>query len=347
MLERPAIPDSQIITCLRDEYGLEASQIAFLPIGADRDTAVFRATAGDASSFFVKLRRGVFDDLPIRVPWLLHGQGIEPVIAPLPTRSRQLWARLGDFTLAVFPFVEGRDGYETDLLDRHWVELGRALRALHTARLPAAVTQHIRSEDYADRWRRRVREFQAMVEDAPFEEAVAAHLAAFLKHKKDVIDDLIRRAERLASILRAQSNPFVLCHADLHAGNVLIDSGGRLFIVDWDTLVMAPKERDLMYAGGGQFLNWRSPHEEERLFYQGYGQTEINPAALAYYRYERIVEDIAAYAEEILLTDAGGADRAEGLRQLTDQFGPNAVLDVAYRTDRNPPELYQSDQVSV
>jgi len=88
-----------------------------------------------------------------------------------------------------------------------------------------------------------------------------------------------------------------------------------------------------MFVGGGVGGVWRDA-QEETWFYQGYGRTEIDPQALAYYRYERIVEDIAAYGEQLLLTDDGGADRAQGLRFFLDQFLPNNVVEIAYRTDR-------------
>jgi len=124
----------------------------------------------------------------------------------------------------------------------------------------------------------------------------------------------------------------VLCHADIHAWNLLIDANATLYIVDWDTLILAPKERDLMFVGAGLDKLWPSAREEA-LFYQGYGATEIDPTALAYYRYERIVEDIAAYCQQLLLTDQGGDDRAEGLRQLVGQFEPGAVIEVAFMLD--------------
>jgi len=124
----------------------------------------------------------------------------------------------------------------------------------------------------------------------------------------------------------------VLCHADLHAGNLLITPDGALYVVDWDTLILAPQERDLMFVGGGLFRNQRSAEDEIRLFYAGYGPAAVDRVALAYYRYERIVEDVAAYAEQILATDAGGADRANGLRQFTSQFDPGGVVEFAQRT---------------
>ena len=80
------------------------------------------------------------------------------------------------------------------------------------------------------------------------------------------------------------------CHADIHAGNVFIDTHNKLYIVDWDTLIFAPKERDLMFIGGG-IEHWYK-EEQSGLFYKGYGFVEINLPALFYYRYERIIDDI-------------------------------------------------------
>ncbi len=50
---------------------------------------------------------------------------------------------------------------------------------------------------------------------------------------------------------------------------------------------------------------------KKTLFYKGYGKTDINSAALAYYRYERVIEDLVVICEQILLTDEGGADRED------------------------------------
>jgi spectinomycin phosphotransferase len=215
--------------------------------------------------------------------------------------------------------------------DRQRIELGTILRRLHTLAAPESLRQRIPHETYAAYWRDLVRGFQARAEDTTFAEPIAAQLAALLRAKRAIVDELIQRAEQLAGLLQTQALEFVVCHADIHAGNLLID-GDTLYIVDWDTLILAPKERDLMFIGAGIDNVWRSAREQA-LFYQGYGATEIHPQALAYYRYERIVEDIAAYCQQLLLTDQGGEDRPEGLRQLVGQFQPGAVIEIAFGSE--------------
>ena len=70
------------------------------------------------------------------------------------------------------------------------------------------------------------------------------------------------------------------------------------------------------------------------MFYQGYGPVDINLSALAYYRCERLVQDIAAFCEQLLLTADGGADREQSLQYLQSNFEPGGVLGIALRTDQ-------------
>lgn len=338
MLEKPDIQDAKIVTCLREQYGLHTAELVFLPLGADVNTAVYRAVTEGGTAFFVKLRAGTFDETSIRLSRLLADQSIAQIIPPLPGTRGRLWASLDAYKLVVYPFVAGRDGYQVSLSDRQWVELGAALKRIHSAPLPAALRHAIRQEGYAPHGRALVLAALEEVEQVDYEDPVAARVAALLRARRGDIVDLVRRADRLAQVLRARSLEPVLCHSDLHAGNVLITGDGRLFIVDWDEAILAPKERDLMYAGGGLMGGWRPPEEEEALFYQGYGPVHVDPAALAYYRYERIVQDIAAYCQQLLGSDQGGEDREQSLAYLASNWGPGHVLEIAYRSDRTGKE---------
>lgn len=58
--------------------------------------------------------------------------------------------------------------------------------------------------------------------------------------------------------------------------------------------------------------------------------------AIAYYRYERIVEDLAGYGQRILGGQGNAADREEGLRRLKNAFLPGNVIEMAHRAYPNP-----------
>lgn len=334
MLEAPDIRTEDILARLREDYGLVPAQIAFLPLGADLNTAVYRAAARDGADYFVKLRRGVFDETSVALPRALHDLGISQIIAPLAARSGQLWADLADFKLILYPFVQGRNGYEMDLSDAHWVEFGRALQQIHSTNLPPALLGMLQTETYPSQGRESVKAALKRIEADKFSDPLSAELAAYLKTKTGEILDLVDRAERLARTLQARRPDFVVCHSDLHAGNLLIPDDGRLYIVDWDAPILAPRERDLMYAGGGQFGSRRAPWEEERLFYTGYGPAQVDPTALAYYRNERIVQDLAVECEQILSGSGNGEDRGQAFEYLQSNFRPGGVLDIARQTGR-------------
>lgn len=344
MLEKPDIQDKKIIACLQAEYGLPVVQLTFLPLGADPNTAVYRAATRDETLYFVKLRRGILDEIAVTLPRFLSERGIAGIIPPLATKAGRLWADLDPFKLILYPFVEGRNGYEVDLSDRHWSELGKAIKSIHTAVLPPALASLIPQETYTPRWREIVKAFLSRVDGEAFTDPTAVKLAAFLKARRDEILDLVGRAERYALALQTRSPEFVVCHSDLHAGNILIDRNDSLYIVDWDNPILAPKERDLMFSGGGQFGDGRTPQEEEALFYRGYGRTPVDPIALAYYRYERIIQDIAVYCEQLFLTTEGGEDREQALRYLTSNFLPNNVLEIAYQSDKAHSPILESFQ---
>jgi spectinomycin phosphotransferase len=97
--------------------------------------------------------------------------------------------------------------------------------------------------------------------------------------------------------------------------------------------MLAPKERDLMFVGGGIDDIWKSKRDES-IFYEGDGKTDIDFAVMAYYRYERVIEDLAAYAEQLLSTDEGGAYREEAYRRFTGNFEPGQTVEIAEKTNQ-------------
>jgi len=243
MLDKPDFPDEKIIACLQADFGLGIVQIAFLPLGNNMSTAVYRAVADDDTSYFCKLKRGAFDETSVALPKLLSEQGIAQIIPPLATNMGQLRAAVDEFNLIVYPFVVGKNGLDVELTNDQWADFGAALKRIHTTILPPALTQTIEKETYDPYWREQCKQFMAHLDNETFDDPMLIDLAAFLRSKREMVRDLLGREERLAHVMAARSLECVVCHADIHPGNLFIDTKGTLFIVDWDYPILAPKER--------------------------------------------------------------------------------------------------------
>jgi spectinomycin phosphotransferase len=330
MLEKPDIPDEAIISRLQEEYDLRVATLTFLPIGADTGSVVYRAVTLEGTAYFLKLRKG-FTEIVVTVPLLLRSQGIQEIIIPFETRAKQHWADFGEYKMILYPFIEGKNSFEMDLSDQHKRRLGNALKAIHAVQIPAELQRLVPKEAFSPQWREKLRSLQAQVEERSFQDPAAAKLAGFMKSSPNEISRLIERAEELAAESQSRPLELVLCHTDIHRANMLITGNNEFYIVDWDAPLLAPKERDLMFIGGGIDYIWKSK-QDEVLFYEGYGRTEIDYALLAYYRYERVIEDLVAYGEQLLLTDEGGADREEAYKRFIGNFKPGETIEIADNT---------------
>lgn len=339
MLEKPNIPDGLIISRLSEEYDLRVAELKFLPLGADTGTVVYRVLTEEGTPYFLKLRKG-FQEIIVRVPLFLKSQGLKEIIAPLQTTSKHYWADFSPYKMILYPFVEGKDSFDKELTDDLKRELGAALKRIHELKIPPDIRSVIPRETFSPYWRDRWKDLQDLVDTSSFDDPPAAKLAKFIKSRREEIRRLIERTQELASELQSKTLDLVLCHTDIHGANILIGRDGRLpipteemYIVDWDNPLLAPKERDLMFVGGGIDNIWQSKRDES-VFYEGYGNIEIDFAIMAYYRCERIIEDLVAYAEQLLLTNEGGADRESAYERFKFNFEPGSTIEIAEKTGK-------------
>jgi spectinomycin phosphotransferase len=330
MPREPHPTTQQIADHLREAYGLDARDVALIPDRTHAEATVYRVEAG-GSSYFFKLTRNQPPG-SLSVVQHLADAGITEVPAPVKSRDGSLTTHIGDLSAILYPFIEGENGFTHPLTDQQWIALGAAVRAIHDVELPPSLAATMRHEAYSDVWRSRVRGLMAGIETLEPDDEVSRGLVELLSTWRNTITKLFEHSELLAATLRKTPLPAVICHGDLHAGNVLVDDDRLLAIVDWDDPVLAPKERDLMFIGAGIGHVWNRP-EESDAFYRGYGPTVVNADALAYYRCERVVEDIAVYYDQLMLPSASqGADHALMLQKLAEAFGSNDVVDIAERT---------------
>ncbi len=320
--------------CLSQAYGLHQVRAESLPPGANAHSAAFRIDADDGAAYLLQLHREGLPHSVFTVPAFLHNdQGIDAVMAPLPTTGGAPSMQAHGFDWALYPFFEGANGFERSLTDTQWRALGKAVSAMHRTELPDALSASLPRERYAHQAREGVRRYQRRFINGVTGDDIVMRFFAFWEDRAEEIDTVVYRSEQLASILLERPPRLVPCHGSLHAGNVLAGDDGRLAIVDWRALALAPKERDLMFIGngGGAAPVWNTP-AQAALFYEGYGATDIDAVALTHYRYERITQDVLACCDLMFDTGASAQDREEGLRQLQRQFAPNDVVAIAHQS---------------
>jgi spectinomycin phosphotransferase len=325
----PGLNLDSITACLDAQYDLRVSAIAFLPLGYDLNAAVYKVIAEDGTTYFLKIRFGPVDESGLIVPWALAARGIRNVLAPLPTQSGELWCSCEGRSLVLYPFIAGRDAMTVGMDDDQWRQFGSTLQAVHSSGLAGDLSGQLPVETFALPSSASVRRILDLTETTEFENAVAAQFAAFWREHAARIHQMVARAEALGRRLQSRSFDHVLCHADIHAANILVGDDGQIHLIDWDGPMIAPRERDLLFVVGSRIARAVEPREEE-LFFAGYGPVDIDPEALIYYRYERIIQDLGEIGWSVLLDpDPSDRMRAEESRLARSFFAPGADIDHA------------------
>ena len=348
MLQKPPLADEALVASVRASYGVTVAQLEFLPLGEDSDAGVYRVAAADGATYFLKVRRGTVYTPSVTVPRALRAAGMAEVIAPLPTIVPEPWGTVGEFAVLLYPFIEGKSGWGANLSPAQWGEYGAIFGRLHATQLPEAIEQTLPRETFvpSTRPRRVVEAMLAGGHERGDDGEAAGQLSAFVRERRAEIARILRRADELGRALRDTQPDCVLCHADCHPANILIDATGSLRVVDWDQPMLAPRERDLMFLLGPTFTGFTTGSPEEAAFFAHYGAVTPNPVTLAYYRYEWAMQDIGGFAERIFLTpDLEEATKLGAMRWLDVVFHPDGIASAAYRSEAHlPPALWDSPE---
>ncbi|MDP2859525.1 MAG: phosphotransferase [Bacillota bacterium] len=122
------------------------------------------------------------------------------------------------------------------------------------------------------------------------------------------------RLKELQAIVRARPREMVVCHTDLHGANLLVDSRGNLYILDWEGAMLAPPEQDLFFfAGRDTFWDLFWPNYERE-----FGPAQLDVDTLGFYYYRRGLEDLAEWIQRLLYADQGDEQECSALHWATE-----------------------------
>ncbi|MCY4023237.1 MAG: phosphotransferase [Anaerolineaceae bacterium] len=316
----------ELARLLSDGWGLPSPQIEPTAQGADRASRLYQVRDSAGARWILKWRAGPVNHGALRLPHFMRESGAQAFLAPVPTLDGELQVAVSGGYLALLPRIDGDNGFERPLNADAWRQLGQALRALHDAPLPDDLRRTLPQEPFSTRSCAALRGTLPRI-FANSDDPLLRDLSQLLRDKRESLSWLMDRSDSLARQLRQRDLPCVACHGDIHAGNVLVDSGNRLYLVDFDTLQLAPRERDLMFIGAGVAGHWQSARAYT-WFREGYGPLQPDPPAIAFFRCERIVADLLDYCRQILDSDAG-PQREFALAELQRQLAPGPELRIA------------------
>ena len=337
----PPFPSvSRLARALRLRYRLDAATIDEIEAGADAAARAWRVTTTDQRRFFVKLRSGV-RPAAILLPRQLQALGMPEPVTALTTVSGAGWLDVGGWTAVVMPLVDGPTALEAGLDLAGWRDLGRFAARLHGVTLPPDVLAALGVERFGTEATNHARTIDARIDSLDpvgLDDESRAVRTGWLA-RRSTIRELIGLSEALAASIRGRDEAalaasMVPCHADLHAGNVLLDPGGRIRVVDWDESILAPRERDLMFVRGSVVAG-RVTDEEADTFESGYGPYAIDRELLAHYRVDWAVQDVSGYAWEVLFrADRVPPTRPRARRRFEGQFDARGQVEGALEIAR-------------
>jgi spectinomycin phosphotransferase len=325
MREKPDIPDELLQATLQDQYDLAPITLDFLPVGLDYHAVVYRVLSDQGSAYLLKITTRPLYEPRYQVPRYLNDQGITSVVAPLLTKSGGLWTKIVDWTMVLYPFINGDSNF-TGMTNEQWRELGSIFKKIHEVPVPAERFESLRKETFdAAEYAQSIHTFETQHLHSRHSGSVSegAFRADWLAHQA-TIHAAVRSLEKLAGVLQKQSGPYVFCHADLHPANLIRDHANHVFVIDWDDVMLAPKERDFIFVR----------ESEADAFWEGYGQPQVDWIALTYYRLERVVQDVIACAEDMFLNDDQGEETRADIAGLFHEIllGNTSTINDVYAT---------------
>jgi spectinomycin phosphotransferase len=212
-----------------------------------------------------------------------------------------------------------------------WRTFGSTLRAVHDSALAKRFADRLPAESFSLASAAPVRGVLEFAKRPSLPPPAGERLGVFLREQAGRLEAMVERAEELGERLGGRSFVRVLCHADIHAANLLVADDGRILLVDWDGPMLAPRERDLLFVIGSRIARTVEPHEQA-WFFEGYGEVPVDPDAIVYFRYERVLEDLGEIGTSVFSDgDLPEASRESQVALAESFFGPGGILETVER----------------
>jgi len=294
------LDERELLRALSRAWALEADDLRYVPKGAGSyhwvadllGSPTYFITVDDLETkpWIGQGREVTFEGLGLayEVAWeLRHYAGLPLVVAALRRPNGSIALRLsGQYSVAVFPFIDGNSGTWGDILtDAGRDALIQELASLHQATPRVRLPMARRPLDLPERplLTATLAALDRPWVGGPFSEPARRALASHVQdvaHWLELLDVLARRLDE-------EDVEAVLTHGEPHPGNLIRTAEG-LRLIDWDTVALAQPERDLWMLDDGSTGGLG--------LYEDLTRRRIRTTAIAFYRLSWTLSDMASFA---------------------------------------------------
>lgn len=295
---------------LSQQYGLRVENITPGPHGFVAETFIIDTHRGRYFAKLVRISRYA-ENIRASLPLLLElrALGVDQINYPIPTIERQLSVIFDGYLLVLFNYIDGAWTFDYDF--EQYVDL---LARIHL--LTEKVQTRVTLERFDLGFMVDMRRHRRMLHNREFSNPYQQHIQAVTAQHRAEIDEASRALTQLARRLRRRKpTGWRLTHGD-GPGNVLQDARGKIYLIDWDDLLLAPCERDTWFHLGGEehgttFLD---------LYRRRFPEYQVDRAVFAYYVYWRCCNDLEGWYDKILAPETSDDQRAELIRHFDKDF---------------------------
>jgi len=241
----------------------------------------------------------------------LRAFGCSFVVAPITTKAGDPCIQFGGYAAALFPFIEGQSfSFEVPFGEAGRDQVLEMVVALH--RVPIAAIRPPAADGFVIPWLDQLDPSMDQDGEAGSNGPHAGVASRLLIDNEAEIRRLIASYRTLVDRYQSDPVPAVVTHGEIHPGNLMVASEGWK-IVDWDTVLLAPPERDL----------WRLAQEDASMLraYADATGTAPNQWLVDLYRIRWDLAEIASFAAEFRKPHEDTEDGRKALEILRSVLG--------------------------
>ena len=319
-----AFDKSELLEHLSIAYSLPLQSITFFPEGEDSYGYIVCSETGE--KYFVKASTSV-SSVSLHVASLLrHRCNVREVVAPLETLDGMLSIPWQNFSVSLFPFIEGKSRWDLwkvgkDFTDTELCQTAVLLATIHDATdsvnlsclFVAKYDLPLRNELYGA--------LEAGEKETSLENKYQRQLLKALATHQSAILQTLDRYDDLGRSATALQTPFVITHGDPTPGNLIIDAENRLHIIDWDGVCLGPPEKDLV-----SFTSERFDVVLEGYLAEKQNGVVLHPDIFGFYIYEWTLNEIRDYGTKILFKNDDAQQNEYDWESLQDYLPPDREL---------------------